>query len=244
MYCLSECFPTCNIPMWLKHKVLVDPSHLYVWIKAAAWQSTRVTEKLLVWQGNRDTHKAVERNESEKEYKTLSYFFNFQRNGTDIVFITAVISTSGPCISQFTLFSPVKYHRPITDDCSVAAYVTHHPCSFWEILARQTDEKKEAERIIVENGSCFTTNDLTFYPPQLLVSDNLWRQLNIWSTTNNVWKREYVKTRTFLPEGHCFGFLFTHFPSSRTVGAVCSDLHTISLFSLPHGFRKGFLGIY
>lgn len=129
MYCLSECFPTCNIPMGLKHKVLVDPSHLYVWIKAAAWQSIRVTEKLWVWQGNRDTHKAVERNESEKEYKTLSYFFNFQRNGTDVVFITAVISTSGPCISQVTLFSPVKYHRPITDDCSVAAYVTHHHTS-------------------------------------------------------------------------------------------------------------------
>lgn len=178
MFCLSECFPTRNIPMGLKHKVLVDPSRLYVWIKAAAWQSTTVTEKLWVWEGNRDPHRAVVRNESEKEYKTWSYFFNFQRNGTDVVFISAVIATSGPCISQFTLFSPVKYHRPITDDCSVAAYVTHHPCLFWEIQARQTDEKKEAERIIVESGSCFTTNDLTFYlPPQLLVSDNLWRQL-------------------------------------------------------------------
>lgn len=60
--------------------------------------------------------------------------------------ISAVISTLvhfvSPTLSQFIFLSLLKYHQPITDDCSVVAYVTC-PCSFLDIGEEKTDRKTE-----------------------------------------------------------------------------------------------------
>ncbi len=81
---------------------------------------------------------------------------------------TLVLSVS-PTLSIHLSLSLVKYHQPITNDCSVVAYVTLHLYFFLDIVEEE-DRKKKG--IIEKSGGCYKTNDMTFYlPTQLLVSD-------------------------------------------------------------------------
>lgn len=141
--------------------------------------------------------------------------------------------------------------------------MTHRLHSFLETVkdrSRQGERKKGwKERIMMESGGCYMTNEMTFYlPTQFLVLDNLWRHRS--DATKNVWWRDYVK-KSIWPKGRCnaeqskfcfcFYFLCFYFflfliclwqhracTSPAGVRGSCRNYHTISLFSLPQCFSK------
>lgn len=151
------------------------------------------------------------------------------------MFRTPVISTSGPRISCYLFkFSLFEEHQPVTYDCSVAAYVTHHPCSFREIR-RQTDEKDEAKKDNCGEWKAVLRLMIWHFigPAQLLVFDN-------WSeATNNVWRGDYVETVFFCsPKGCRFGFLFRVCLRSAAAQIIIMLGYLVCL-----SFTQAFLGI-
>lgn len=67
----------------------------------------------------------------------------------------------------------------------------------------------------MESGGCYNTNDMTSYlHTQLLVSDTICRDNRTDSRpTNNVWRRDYVKTQAFHPEAAVL-FFFSQMSSA------------------------------